>query len=157
MARSRSYTPPFHAWDAAGKFKCTLGMHWRPLGAVVLDEQERLRFPPAPKAPAVYRIRVRQGKRSSIYVGEAVNLRRRFGNYRRPGPTQETSKRINSRLIQYLRAGAEISVSAVISAGWMSAGKGRSEADFSSRAVRRLFENATIAHSGGEDIEVLNC
>src|SRR3546814_9499323 len=43
---------------------------------------------------------VRAGNRTTVYVGEAVNLKRRFGNYRRPGATQQTSLRLNALLIE---------------------------------------------------------
>ena len=43
--------------------------------------------------------------RPRIYIGESDNLRRRLaGNYRNPGPSRQTSLRINKELREHLSA-----------------------------------------------------
>jgi hypothetical protein len=44
--------------------------------------------------------------RPRVYIGESVNLQRRLaGNYRSPGPSQQTNVRINALLGRHLAAG----------------------------------------------------
>jgi hypothetical protein len=131
-------------------------MSWEPLGRVRLGDDGRLTFPKAVKAPALYRLRIRLGEHESVYIGETDNLSRRFGNYRNPGPSQQTSKRINAKLLETLRDGAEIAVAIVRSGAWVDWGTGAQEADLSSKVVRCLFENAAISNGGGHDVEMLN-
>lgn len=142
--------------DGASGFTCHLGMAWEPLGRVTAGDDGRLVFPKVAKAPALYRLCVRQGGRDAIYIGESDNLLRRFGNYRNPGPTQQTSKRINAKLRDALKAGAEIAVAVVLSGAWIDWGTGPQDADLSSKVIRCLFENAAISSSGAEDVEILN-
>ena len=145
-----------HNWDRVGGFECRLGMSWEPLGRVTLGDDGRLTFPKAVKAPALYRLRIRLGERESVYIGETDNLSRRFGNYRNPGPSQQTSRRINATLLGALQGGAEIAVAIVRSGAWIDWGTGSQEADLSSKVVRCLFENAAISDGDGHNIEMLN-
>jgi len=149
-------TQAVYSWDECRTQQCSLAMEWRSLGRILMDEQPRLIFPKVADVPAIYRFRLRQGKKESLYIGETDNLRRRFGNYRNPGPTQQTSLRINALLKMALKNGAEISVSAIMSGAWVDLGAGRKPADLSSKIVRGLFENAAMLACGGIEIEMLN-
>lgn len=142
--------------DGASGFACRLGMAWEPLGRVTAGEDGRLVFPKVAKAPGLYRLCIRQGGKDAVYIGETDNLSRRFGNYRNPGPTQQTSKRINAKLLDALRAGADIAVAVVLSGAWIDWGAGPQDADLSSKVIRCLFENAAISAGGAEDVEMLN-
>jgi len=125
-----------HGWDEVTDMQAEIGMQWRPLGRVVFDDVGRLEFPKAPSAPALYRFRIRHGGREAAYLGESENLSRRFGNYRNPGPTQQTSLRINQTLRDALKNGAEIAVAAVTSGAWIKRYGTRTDADFASKATR---------------------
>lgn len=81
-----------------------------PRRGVAISATGQLDFPSAPTTPGLYRLIVRMGNRTTAYVGEAVNLSRRFGNYRRPGPTQQTSLRIGAILLEALRKRGSVSV-----------------------------------------------
>lgn len=129
-------------------------MQWQLLGRIT-SQNSRLSFPTPPSKPGLYRFRVRRGNRESVYYGESENLARRFTNYRNPGPTQQTNVRVNAHFAEMLEKGAEISVAIVFEAAWISRDGNRLAADFSSKAVRRLFEHAAI-QACGEDIESLN-
>lgn len=134
-----------------------LRMDWTSLGHVTLAEDGKVVFPTAPATPGLYRLAISLPGNERRYVGEAVNLSRRFGNYRHPGPTQQTSLRINAVLKKALVDGAVISVAVVVSGAWIEIGGGeRREAELKSKVVRCLLENAAILASGGEDIELLN-
>jgi hypothetical protein len=146
---------PPHSWDEVQAFECRIGFHWQPLGTVFVEADGRLVFPNAPAVPAIYRFRIRHNGTEARYIGETENLARRFGHYRNPGPTQQTNRRINARFLEVLGAGADIGVSTV-SAAWTDRGNGHEVADLSSRAVRRMIENAAIWAGSGADIETLN-
>ncbi|MBF0326793.1 MAG: hypothetical protein HQL42_17225 [Alphaproteobacteria bacterium] len=122
---------------------CQLSMAWQEVGPIMVADDGRLTFPDIDKAPGLYRITIRQGTSREVYIGEATNLRRRFHNYRSPGPTQETSKRINKLLMKVLAEGAEVGVSVSLSAT-IDSGNGPEPADLSSKVVRCLVENAAI-------------
>lgn len=108
------------------------------------------------RSPALYRLSIRLGGNEAVYIGETDNLSRRFGNYRNPGPSQQTSKRIHAKLKDALKAGAEIAVAVVLGGAWIDWGKGQQEADLSSKIIRCLFENAAIADGGSQQVEMLN-
>ena len=151
-------TPPTaNSLETIEHVDLSLCLDWLALGAVTLDDGGRLEFPTAARLPAIYRFTIRHpGGKEARYVGEAVDLARRFGNYRNPGPTQPTSLRINAKLKEALAAGAEISVAAVVGDAWIDSGEMRIVADLHSKVVRCLLENAAIITGGGADIEMLN-
>ena len=144
-----------HEWDNPEKIECSVELIFGQCGAVSLDDQGRLKFPQIQSVPGIYRIRIRIRGKESIYIGESDNLRRRFGNYRNPGPSQKTSLRIGGILTKALEGGAQISVSCVTKDAFVRRGNQRSPLDLSSKVVRCLLENATILN-GAKDIENLN-
>jgi hypothetical protein len=87
---------------------------WRDAGAVTLDGTGKPTFPPLPEAPGLYRLTLtgRDGQiRARVYIGETDNLRRRLaGNYRNPGPSQQTSQRVNALLRDQLSAGGAVAL-----------------------------------------------
>jgi len=152
-----SKTPPLTCeWNGSEVHKCTVEMEWQPLGSLVLGEDGKLTFPKTGNTPALYCFKVKRGTRESRYIGETDNLNRRMGNYRNPGPTQQTSLRMNALLKSELTAGSEIAISVISSGAWIETPKGRKAADLSSKIIRCLLENAAIALCGGVEIEMLN-
>ncbi|MGN7437583.1 MAG: DUF7662 domain-containing protein [Alcanivorax sp.] len=148
--------PKPHEWDQIQQIKNAFHMVWQPLGKVIL-EQGRLSFPRVDIIPALYRFRIRRADcPEAVYVGETVNLRRRFGNYRNPGASQKTSLRINSVLTQALENGAEISISVITQDAWIDDGSGQQVLDLSSKVSRCFLENAAILNGCGIDIDSLN-
>lgn len=150
--------PDSYEWDAPSRMECRLAMEWLPLGKLTATQDGRLTFPRVNDVPAIYRFRIRGANGTErSYVGEAVNLKRRFGNYRNPGSTQQTSLRINAILKEALAAGAQISVSAVFEdRAWIHRDNEAGSVDFLSKAVRCVFENAAIVDGAGSEIESLN-
>lgn len=150
--------PDTYEWDVQTMMECKVVMGWQPLGKLTISESGRLTFPPVNAVPAIYRFRIKTAAGAERnYVGEAVNVKRRFGNYRNPGTTQQTSIRINAILKEALAAGAEISVSAVFEdRAWLHRDTESLAVNFLSKAVRCLFENAAIVDGAGSEIESLN-
>lgn len=131
-------------------------MEWTVLGKIVLDDKGGLSFPKATKAPAIYRFQLRLPDTQAQYIGETENLARRLAHYRKPGPSEKTNLRLNARFKAELEAGAHITVTIATSAAWSKRGTVRQDADFTSKVVRCLFENAAILDTGAAKIESLN-
>jgi hypothetical protein len=142
--------------DFAADCAVTLKLRWKRLGSVALSTAGKLDFPAAPVEAGLYRLIVRLGNRTTVYVGEAVNLKRRFGNYRRPGATQQTSLRLNALLIEALDRGGTIHVDIAYRDIGLSIGGVTVDADLADKAVRRMIEQAAIVAHGGIDVEMLN-
>ena len=155
-AAPRHTSGPPHEWDEGVGVEFRIGLAWVPIGRVVLDAAGRLAFPPADAAPAIYRFRIRHGDAETRYIGQTDNLARRFGNYRNPGPGQQTNVRLNAEFLRSLSAGAEIAVAAVTGGAWIELESGRAAADMSSLAVRCLLENAAILADAAVGVESLN-
>ena len=142
--------------QSAGSLEFRLRMEWKVLGKVVLDDAGGLSFPKAASAPAIYRFQLRLPDTQAQYIGETENLARRFAHYRSPGPSQATNLRLNATFKAALEAGADITVTVAKSGAWIDRGTLRQDADFTSKVVRCLFENAAILDTGAAGIESLN-
>ena len=143
-------------WDSADELAADVRLVWRPIGRVVLDETGRPVLPTVLSSPGVYRFRIRLGGKERQYVGEAVNLRRRFNNFRNPGASQKTSLRINEILREAFAAGAEIAVSQASDALLIASDGTKIPVDLSDRATRRLIEHFAQVVQGDEEIDSLN-
>src|SRR6185437_7526088 len=143
------------SWDIANNEQLELAWVWKPLGLITLDVEGRLLFPTSPARAGIYRIRIRWPRKEARYIGEAENLARRFGNYRRPGPTQQTSLRIGATLKTALYDKAEVAIACIVEAS-LDGRNGKTQVDFSSKVVRCLFENAVLFAEHGAEIETLN-
>jgi len=156
-AESKTFAPSeLTDTDLAADCVVHLQLRWRRLGVVLLEGNRKLAFPLAPVSAGLYRLIVRVRNRTTVYVGEAVNLKRRFRNYRLPGKTQQTSLRINSLLIDALSSGGSIAVDIAYQNIGLSVGGVSVDADLSDKAVRRMIEQAAIVAHGGIDVEMLN-
>jgi hypothetical protein len=144
-----------YSWDANDSKECRIGFTWAPVGRILLSSK-RLEFPKVEAEPGLYRFRIRNGDNEAAYVGESENLARRFAFYRNPGPSQQTNVRLNQIFRSALASAAEIAVAVVTTDAWIETGDGRKRADFSKKAIRRLFENASVLLSGDDSIESLN-
>jgi hypothetical protein len=157
---SAAYSPRMntdepYSWDTTDALDCQIEMTWVKLGRVLLIN-DRLKFLPAQSMPGLYRFRLQAAAGEASYIGETENMARRFGFYSNPGPSQQTNIRLNARFREALSNRAEIAVAIVTTDAWLAFGGIRMSADFSSKAVRRLFENAVIAQRLGDEVESLN-
>ncbi len=153
----KAESAPFVPIPLSEPVEMHLRMSWTTLGAIATDGNGKLVFPVAPHSPAIYRFTIRMAGKERRYVGEAVDVARRFQNYRTPGPTQQTSQRINEILTAAMGVGAEITVAAVLpDAALFNQNGTQRSADLNSKVIRCLFENAAILDGGGEEVESLN-
>lgn len=134
----------------------SVGMTWRVLGRLTLDDSGKLVFPAVPDIAGLYRFRLLGAGQSRHYIGETVRLRRRFSHYANPGPSQATNIRINALLRGHLEAGERIEIDIMTVADSMVIAGTAMLVNFTDKATRRLFEHAAIVAEGGEAVESLN-
>jgi hypothetical protein len=143
--------------DAAdGSIAIEAAMQWKQLGAIALDDAGKLLFPVAPTVPGLYRMCLSNASGTRHYIGEAMNLRRRFAHYRNPGPSQQTNIRVNEVLRTHLDAGGEAMVDLIVSGISLSVGGRELSVDLDDKAVRRLLEQAAVVANAAIDIDSLN-
>jgi hypothetical protein len=127
---------------------------WTRLGRLALDSGGKLAFPtPLAASPGLYRFTlVNRTGRSSIYIGESDNVRRRLNtNYRNPGPRQQTSLRLNTLLVEHLRAGFDVEVDVASAATLHVPGSPSTDLDLSRKAGRLLAESAALVLAQSSD------
>ena len=139
-----------------GAIKLEMGMCWLELGQITIDEYGKLVFPIPEKLPGLYRLRLQSRDKDMRYIGETVNLQRRFAHYRNPGPTQKTNIRINAALIEHISYGNTVMVDTVIDASTLHFDGHKIVPTFSEKATRRLFEHAAIVFDSVSSIKSLN-
>jgi hypothetical protein len=126
------------------------------MGRVALNG-DRLEFPAAEPAPAVYRFRVQGGgSPERVYFGETDNLANRFSLYRNAHRSQVTNFLLKQLFLEALSSGHEIAVATVTPDAWIDFRGTRIIADFTSKFVRRIFENIAIVESHGTSVISLN-
>lgn len=113
----------------------------------------KLRFPTVPEVPGIYQFAIRD----RIYVGETTRLRRRFQQYRTPGPSQQANIRMNHSIIAALNEGFEVLVSTIEQATINVDGI-ESPLELLRKSGRLLVENAVLcaAHLSGILVENLS-
>lgn len=137
----------------------TVRFAWQRLGPVALDKTGKVMFPrPLPSVPGLYRMLFTGNGAQRWYIGETDNLRRRLGsNYRNPGPSQQTSLRVNAALLTHLDAGGEVLVDVALSAEAAAPDAAPVSLDLTRKAGRLLAESAAVvlAQRAGHDLENL--
>lgn len=83
------------------------------------------------------------GEQTSVYLGEAIDLHRRFGRYRNPGPSQQTNQRLNDLLGSVLAGGGRCHVS-IVEVQSIEAGSRDADLDLRLKAARVRVESAAI-------------
>ena len=135
---------------------CLIGLRWKAAGYLTLDNKGKIVAPPLEQKPGLYSIRmINPDGIEHRYIGESDSLRRRFGNYRNPGPTQSTSIRINAQIINLLRGGGA-AVVMIATDLWLGHESAVLDIDLREKSVRRLFENLAISLDASRGIQSLN-
>jgi hypothetical protein len=127
-----------------------------PSGVVVLDGDDKPTFPRLSASYGLYRLAF-TGPASRVYIGETENLHRRLStNYRNPGPSQQTSTRINALLREHLTLGGTVSL-AVTTAATVVIDDRERPVDLSTKAGRLLAESAALVHAQTTgDAQIMN-
>lgn len=136
--------------------RASVWFDWLDAGRITLSSG-RLEFPSVPAQPGIYRMSFpaqRVGGRPACYIGETDNLARRMGNYRNPGPRQQTSLRISGLLVDHLGMGGSIVLEIATEAMVQLAGLDAASLDLRRKAPRLLAESAALVAAqvagGGE-------
>lgn len=128
---------------------------------LTLDRAGRLAFPDVAARPGLYRITLTSApapSRSRVYIGETDNLRRRFSQYRNPGPTQWTNQRLHALLHQHLTNVGTAEIATAEAVDVAVTGNPTQPLDLARKSNRLLAENAAllVAQSTGRvDLENL--
>jgi hypothetical protein len=124
-----------------------VAFRWSSAGMVNLDAGDKPVFAPLEDEPGLYRLTLTggvAGARPQVYIGETDNLRRRLSsNYRSPGPSQQTSLRVNALLRSHLAAGGQVSLAVATVATVHLLGDALT-LDLRRKAGRLLAENAAL-------------
>jgi Nuclease subunit of the excinuclease complex len=107
-----------------------VNMSWRTLGPLLGDRENGLIFPDAPEEPGLYRFRLSGGDTPKSYIGETMQLKRRFSHYRNPSPSQATNIRINALFLEHLAAGHKIEIDVIVQDAQMNLGTDLVKVDF---------------------------
>ncbi|MEU8655814.1 DUF7662 domain-containing protein [Actinoplanes philippinensis] len=163
-ASRRDITPPQVRPAAAAGPPAVVGspvdvrvrLRWTDAGSVVLDGTGKPTFARVAASHGLYLLTF-SGPGTRIYVGESENLHRRLSNnYRNPGPSQQTSLRINALLREHLTAGGTVSL-AVATAATVVVDEQERALDLTSKAGRLLAENAAlVAARIAGDAQIVN-
>lgn len=158
--RSQSAAPPAGRTSLGRPVDVRVWLQWLDGGTVMLDASGKLAFGGLEATPGLYRMRLAgdvTGQRPRVYIGESDNLRRRLsGNYRTPGPRQQTSLRINALLREHLRADGAVELGVATTATmWLN---GAEQAlDLNRKAGRLLAESAALVLAqAADDAEIVN-
>jgi hypothetical protein len=133
---------------------------WLDAAKVTLDTQGKPAFPPLPECGGLYRLTLvsRPGQgRGHVYIGETDNLRRRLaGNYRNPGPSQQTSLRVNALLREHLGAGGVVRLAVTTVAKLRLCGGDEQRLDLTRKAARLAESAALVLAQVTDDADIEN-
>jgi len=122
------------------------------LGKVRLGEDSKLEFPELSDNPGVYCFTfVKSSGEITHYVGETEKLRRRFRNYRNPGPSQPTNLRLNALMEEILNNGGEVRIDLITLAE-----SNGNQLELRDKISRLLVEQAWLLTIKAEGLSVEN-
>lgn len=127
---------------------------WREIGEVRLGSDGKLMMPDPGAVPGIYRFRLAGGDAPSVYIGESDDVRRRFGHYRNPGPSQRTNVRMNERMRARLAEGGIVQV-AVVTGAVLRVAECAEPLDLERRASRLLLEEHLLGEARDGRVEAV--
>ena len=155
-ARARNVDQPkARARNIGDPIKISVEIRWKEIGTITLENDD-LRFPGTPATAALYRFRLVSETGARSYIGETINVQRRFAHYRKPGPTQATNIRINAVFREHLKDGDAIFVDLITSDVTIRNGDAEIPVDLTDKPTRRLIENAALMADCSTEVENLN-
>jgi hypothetical protein len=125
------------------------GFVWNERGDIRIDEFERLVFPSVSAGPGLYRFCFVRDHSASVYIGETIQLNRRFQQYRTPGIRQQTNLRLNRDICDALKAGRKVTASVLTEID-------APELELTRKHDRVLLEHGAIMCARIDGQEILN-
>ena len=121
---------------------------WEEVGKITPNGASDIHVPKAFREPAVYKIQSKVG----IYVGETKDLKRRLGNYCKPGGSEltkkpRTNRRVKRKILDALLHG-EVSVLKAVNLKYSINGGQSLPIDLDKKHERLFAENAIITALG---------
>lgn len=140
----------------------SISLQWKAGGEASLDGTGKPVSASLDSIPGLYRMTLTGGglTRQMVYIGETDNLRRRLsGNYRNPGPRQQTSLRINAlpckhlstedgRVAVAIATDAELRITGADQHLDLTRKAGRLLAESAALVVQQIRDDADIANLG---------
>lgn len=136
--------------------RVSVEFRWKSLGRVERDGRGDLVFPAPPRGPGLYRFRLCGEGVEKHYVGESEELRRRFQQYRKPGPSQRTNLRMNDDCQRHLLSGGRVEVDIATDEMAISLGDVPFRVDLADKVTRSLLEQAALVSAMASGTEMLN-
>lgn len=125
--------------------RVTVQFAWRPAGVLGLRGGLPA-FSPLPNDPGLSRLTFEWSDRpAGVYIGEAVELKRRGQHYRTPGKREKTSQRVNKELIAALSARVQVSIAVITKAELILDDASPVPLDLERKTSRLIVENAAMA------------
>lgn len=122
---------------------------WSECGEVRLDASGMLVFPRTSSSPGLYKFNFHSDAGSAVYIGETVQLDRRFQHYRTPGNSQKTNLRLNKDIREALNNGSTVTASILTEID-------EAELMLSRKHDRVLLEHGALLCARRDGAEVLN-
>jgi len=121
---------------------------WEEVGKIIPNGASDIHVPKAFREPAVYKIQSKVG----VYVGETKDLKRRLGNYCKPGGSEltkkpRTNRRVKIKILNALPHG-EVSVLKAVNLKYSINGGQSLPIDLDKKHERLFAENAIITALG---------
>lgn len=138
------------------RVELTLAFSWDPVGAITLDEQQKVHFPKTGAWPGLYRFEIISAGGRTQYIGETDQLSRRLQHYRTPGPSQQTNLRLNALLVEHLKRGDRILLSTVTEGVTASCAGREHHVDLTVKSERLLLESAALLSARSAGVPTLN-
>lgn len=117
---------------------------WCEIGRVMFDAQGKLKFPPAPARPGLYRFDLSRRGSIDAYIGETDTLDRRFQHYRTPGPSQSTNIRLNALMHEVITSGGAVTVLVMTDGAVITTDGAEKAPHLDLKSDRVLLEHAAI-------------
>ena len=116
---------------------------WTSAGEVHLVD-DSLRFPDTlPAEPGLYRFVFSDSEHEKVYIGEASDLRRRAGHYRRGDESQPTNERLHRNMREHLAGGGTIRMDSAREGAVITPSDAR-PLDFTTKRGRLVAEAAAV-------------
>lgn len=133
--------------------RISVDIKWTSAGEIHWDGSGKPIFPSLQASPGLYRLRFAATR--EVYIGETIDLKRRAGNYRNPGSTQQTSTWVNERL-NVARDAQEVVLVETSDQALVVVRGATLPADLTTKPVRLLLENAALLDESQSGWRILN-
>ena len=136
--------------------RLSVEVQWRRIGRITRDDKGDLAFPQTTRETGVYRFYLCGKERTKCYVGETVELRRRFRHFRKPGRSQNTNIRIHKALQEHLTTGGTVEVDIATGSVVMTVGDDTIQVDLADNAQRQFVEHVALIMETAGGMDILN-